>query len=108
MKIHDKYVIELKEVIRGYGNDPMSHSLLPCDYKFYEIDGVAICEESFKKMTPLQTEIIKVLEDINAEIADYSYVIDDEGYAHVRKHTHIWDAKEFINRKIAEMKGDKE
>ena len=55
-KIHDKYVIELKEVIKGYGNDPTVKDPLrfPCDYKFYEIDGVAICENSFKKMKRLE------------------------------------------------------
>ncbi len=55
-KIHDKYVIELKEVIKGYGNDPQVKDPLrfPCDYKFYEIDGVAICENSFKKMKKLE------------------------------------------------------
>ena len=54
MKIHDKFVIELAEVIKGYGNDYRVEELchLPCDYKFYEISGVAICEESFKKMKP--------------------------------------------------------
>lgn len=64
-KIHDKYVIELKEVIKGYGNDPQVKDPLrfPCDYKFYEIDGVAICEESFKKM--------KLLEDVAIPKADY-------------------------------------
>ena len=37
--IHDKYVIELKEVIKGYGNDPQVKDPLkfPCDYKFYGI-----------------------------------------------------------------------
>lgn len=56
MRIHDKYVIELKEVIKGYGNDPQVKDPLrfPCDYKFYEIDGVAICENSFKKMKKLE------------------------------------------------------
>lgn len=55
-KIHDKYVIELKEVIKGYGNNPQVKDPLkfPCDYKFYEIDGVAICENSFKKMKQLE------------------------------------------------------
>ena len=55
-KIHDKYVIELKEVIKGYGNDPQVKDPLrfPCDYKFYEIDGVAICENSFKRMKQLE------------------------------------------------------
>lgn len=63
--IHDKYVIELKEVIKGYGNDPQVKDPLrfPCDYKFYEIDGVAICENSFKKM--------KRLEDVAIPKADY-------------------------------------
>ena len=64
-RIHDKYVIELKEVIKGYGNDPQVKDPLrfPCDYKFYEIDGVAICENSFKKM--------KQLEDVAIPKADY-------------------------------------
>lgn len=70
MKIHDKYVIELKEVIKGYGNDSTVQDplKLPCDYKFYEIDGIAICEKSFKKMTPLNDLVLKALEDIKAEI----------------------------------------
>ena len=64
-KIHDKYIIELKEVIKGYGNDPQVKDPLrfPCDYKFYEIDGVAICENSFEKM--------KQLEDVAIPKADY-------------------------------------
>lgn len=55
-ELNDKYVIELKEVIKGYGNDPQVKDPLrfPCDYKFYEIDGVAICENSFKKMKKLE------------------------------------------------------
>ena len=70
MKIHDKFVIELREVIKGYGNDPTVQDpcKLPCDYKFYEIEGVAICEKSLKKMTQLEDEINKVLEEIKAEI----------------------------------------
>ena len=70
MKIHDKFVIELAEVIKGYGNDYRVKGVakLPCDYKFYEISGVAICEESFKKMKPLNVEINNVLDKIRAEI----------------------------------------
>lgn len=70
MKIHDKFVIELAEVIKGYGNDYRVEEPchLPCDYKFYEISGVAICEESFKKMKRLEDEINAVLEKIRAEI----------------------------------------
>lgn len=70
MKIHDKFVIELAEVIKGYGNDYRLEGPfhLPCDYKFYEISGVAICEESFNKMKRLEDEINVVLDKIRAEI----------------------------------------
>lgn len=70
MKIHDKFVIELREVIKGYGNDPTVQDpcKFPCDYKFYEISGVAICEESFKKMKPLNDEINNVLDKITVEL----------------------------------------
>lgn len=70
MKIHDKFVIELAEVIKGYSNDYRTHDPfhLPCDYKFYEISGVAICEESFSKMKPLSDEIDAVLDKIKADI----------------------------------------
>lgn len=70
MKIHDKFVIELAEVIKAYGNDPTVKDPLkiPCDYKFYEISGVAICEKSFKKMKRLEDEINAVLDKIRAEI----------------------------------------
>ncbi len=80
MKIHDKFVIELREVIKGYGNDPTVQDpcKFPCDYKFYEIGGVAICEESFKKMKPLESEINEVLDKIMAEIE--SAYEDLDGY----------------------------
>lgn len=73
MKIHDKFVIELAEIIKGYGNDYQvkDPAKLPCDYKFYEISGVAICEESFKKMKPLNDEINNVLDAIESEILDF-------------------------------------
>lgn len=73
MRIHDKFVIELAEVIKAYGNDYRVEEPfhLPCDYKFYEIAGVAICEESFKKMKRLEDEINDVLNKIRAEIEEY-------------------------------------
>lgn len=73
MKIHDKFVIELKEVIKGYGNDYRVEEPfhLPCDYKFFEISGAAICEESFKKMKRLEDEINEVLDKIRAEIEEH-------------------------------------
>lgn len=79
MKIHDKFVIELAEVIKAYGNDYRVEEPfhLPCDYKFYEISGVAICEESFKKMKRLENEINAVLDKIRAEI-DVARFIDKD------------------------------
>ena len=91
MKIHDKFVIELREVIKGYGNDPtvQDPGKFPCDYKFYEISGVAICEESFKKMKPLNDEINNVLDKIRDEICD----IDDEI---VLNPDSFWDRKVYV------------
>ncbi len=85
MKIHDKFVIELAEIIKGYGNDYRVEDPfhLPCDYKFYEISGVAICEESFKKMKPLTEEINSVLDKIRAEIEEaqtYDGIYIDRAY----------------------------
>lgn len=87
--IHDRYVIELKEVIKGYGNDPQVKDPLkfPCDYKFYEIDGVAICEDSFKKMKQLEdvaipkaeyearlkADMVAILTEIKLKITERSY-----------------------------------
>ena len=70
MKIHDKFVIELREVIKGYGNDPTVQDpcKFPCDYKFYEIEGVAICEKSFEKMKRLEDEVNAVFDKIRTEI----------------------------------------
>lgn len=75
MKIHDKFVIELSEVIKGYGNDYRDEDPchMPCDYKFYEINGVSICEESFKKMKRLKDEINDVLDKIKSEIKRLPY-----------------------------------
>jgi len=73
MKIHDKYVIELAEIIKGFGNDPSTKDPLnlPCDYKFYEIEGVAICENSFKKMKPFGGEVWDILDYIDGELGEF-------------------------------------
>lgn len=87
MKIHDKFVIELREVIKGYGNDPTVQDpcKFPCDYKFYEIEGVAICEESFKKMKRLEDEINAVLDKIRTEIKKEIVPKNSEQYDHESK-----------------------
>lgn len=114
--IHDKYVIELKEVIKGYGNDPQVKDPLkfPCDYKFYEIDGVAICEDSFKKMKQLEdvaipkaeyearlkADMVAILTEVQLEIEElqgkYSPYYDEAS-----QHT-----SELIQQKIDKLKGE--
>lgn len=82
MKIHDKYIIELAEVIKGYGNNPNVEdpARLPCDYKFYEIEGVAICENSFKKMEPFNDVVWSLIDDIFSEVWGYEEPTGSEDY----------------------------
>lgn len=54
-KIHDKFVIELAEVIKGYGNPPDVEEPFRVSefYRFYELPNVAVSRENFEKMTPI-------------------------------------------------------
>lgn len=54
-KVHDKYVVELAEIIKGYGNDPDINDpfCLSEFYRFYEVPNVCVSAENFKKMRPL-------------------------------------------------------
>ena len=113
-EIHDKYVIELKEVIKGYGNDPQVKDPLrfPCDYKFYEIDGVAICENSFKKMKQLEdvaipknqyearlkADMVAMLAEIQIEIEEKATEICDDGWYLTYNY--------LIQQKIDKLKGE--
>lgn len=71
MKVHDRLVVEISEIIKGYGNNPNTKEPLnlPRDYKFYEIEGLALSEETVKKMKPL--------EEVEQEDLDHVY---KEGY----------------------------
>lgn len=53
-KVHDKYVIELAEVIKGYGNDPnvADPFRLSEFYRFYELPNIAVSRENFENMKP--------------------------------------------------------
>lgn len=55
-KIHDKYVIELAEVIKGYGNNPdvADPFRLSEFYRFYELPNIAVSQENFEKMQLLE------------------------------------------------------
>ena len=100
MRIHDKFVIELREVIKGYGNNPTVQDpcKFPCDYKFYEIEGVAICEKSFKKMKRLEDEVNAVLDKIRGEIL----VLDDANYDFEGYYKAVTDALKIIDKYKAE------
>lgn len=54
-KVHDKYVVELAEIIKGYGNDPDINDpfCLSEFYRFYEVPNICVSAENFKKMRPL-------------------------------------------------------
>ena len=108
MKIHDKFVIELCEVIKGYGNDYQAEdpAHMPCDYKFYEIGGAAICEESFRKMKRLDDEINAVLNEIRSEIEQNAYPIV-HGVNNHEKGMTLYGILQVINKYKAESEGEK-
>ena len=60
-KIHDLFIIELAEVIKGYGNDPDVEDPFRLSefYRFYELPNIAVSRENFEKMRPAQPEIIR-------------------------------------------------
>lgn len=55
-RIHDKFVLELAEVIKGYGNNPDVEDPFRLSefYRFYELPNIAISRENFEKMKPLE------------------------------------------------------
>ena len=57
-KIHDLFIIELAEVIKGYGNDPDVEDPFRLSefYRFYELPNIAVSRENFEKMRPAQQE----------------------------------------------------
>ena len=54
-KIHDKFIVELAEVIKGYGNPPDNEDPFRLSefYRFYELPNIAVSRENFEKMIPL-------------------------------------------------------
>lgn len=57
-KIHDLFVIELAEVIKGYGNNPDVEDpfCLSEFYRFYEMPNIAVSRDNFEKMRPVEPE----------------------------------------------------
>ena len=52
-KIHDQYIVELAEVIKGYGNNPDNTDPFRLSefYRFYELPNIAVSRENFEKMS---------------------------------------------------------
>ena len=57
-KIHDLFIVELAEVIKGYGNNPDVEDpfCLSEFYRFYELPNIAVSRENFEKMRPVEPE----------------------------------------------------
>ena len=57
-RIHDLFVVELAEVIKGYGNDPDDEDPFKLSefYRFYELPNIAVSRENFEKMRPIEPE----------------------------------------------------
>ena len=57
-KIHDLFIVELAEVIKGYGNKPDDKDPFRLSefYRFYELPNIAVSRENFEKMRPLELE----------------------------------------------------
>ena len=85
-KIHDKFVIELAEVIKGYGNDPNVDDPFHLSefYRFYELPEIAVSVNHFKTMIPLEAEKAKGRKTCGLECLrckqtyDYSWDTMDE------------------------------
>lgn len=54
-KVHDLFIVELAEVIKGYGNDPDDKDPFRMSefYRFYELPNIAVSRENFEKMLPI-------------------------------------------------------
>ena len=55
-KVHDLFIVELAEVIKGYGNDPDDEDPFRLSefYRFYELPNIAVSRENFEKMRPIE------------------------------------------------------
>ena len=57
-KIHELFIVELAEVIKGYGNDPDNEDPFRLSefYRFYELPNIAVSRENFEKMRPIEPQ----------------------------------------------------
>jgi len=82
-KIHDLFIVELAEVIKGYGNDPDNADPFRLSefYRFYELPNIAVSRENFEKMQPVglgQKDTIQKFHDYQVEWLKSHYDIELE------------------------------
>ena len=71
-KVHDLFIVELAEVIKGYGNNPDDADPFRLSefYRFYELPNIAVSRENFEKMLPVelcQKDTIQKFHDYQVE-----------------------------------------
>lgn len=71
-KVHDLFIVELAEVIKGYGNNPDDADPFRLSefYRFYELPNIAVSRENFEKMQPVelcQKDTIQKFNDYQVE-----------------------------------------
>ena len=93
-KIHDLFIIELAEVIKGYGNDPDVEDPFRLSefYRFYELPNIAVSRENFEKMRPAQQEIIRC-KDCRHRIVNDHY--GEKGYLNIKGYCELDTADPF-------------
>jgi len=81
-KIHDLFIIELAEVIKGYGNDPDVEDPFRMSefYRFYELPNIAVSRENFEKMRPAQPERKKPVFKTGESVYHVSYADGTGGF----------------------------
>lgn len=77
-RIHDLFIVELAEVIKGYGNDPSVEDPFKLSefYRFYELPNIAVSRENFEKMRSAQPRWTPCSE--TADIPDHEIIACDK------------------------------
>ena len=116
-KIHDLFIVELAEVIKGYGNEPDDKDPFRLSefYRFYELPNIAVSRENFEKMRPIEPErkTGKWIER-NPQNSDKCRLIecDQCGFSHIVgfnvPYEHWIENRNFCERCGADMRGEQE
>lgn len=116
-KIHDLFIVELAEVIKGYGNEPDDKDPFRLSefYRFYELPNIAVSRENFEKMRPIEPERKKgKWIERNPQNSDKCRLIecDQCGFSHIVgfnvPYEHWIENRNFCERCGADMRGEHE